>query len=286
MSVVSGSRVAMITGCSTGIGRATALRLDSNGWRVYAGVRKQVDADGLAAAGSERLTPLIVDVTDPASVAGARERIGMEAPAGLHALVNNAGVAYTGPLEFVPLEDFRRQLEVNLLGQVEMMQALIPALRLTRGRIVNITSIGGIVATPFFGPYNASKYALEAVSDCLRGELRPWGIETIVIEPGSVATEIWESGVDQFGETKERMAPEVQTLYGKALKALIRTSMETGERGIPADHAAAVIERALNAKRPRARYRIGRDAHAMAAASSLLPDRVFDRLIARAMRIP
>ena len=103
MSVVSGSRVAMITGCSTGIGRATALRLDSNGWRVYAGVRKQADADGLAAAGSERLTPLIVDVTDPASIAGARERIGIEAPAGLHALVNNAGVAYTGPLEFVPL---------------------------------------------------------------------------------------------------------------------------------------------------------------------------------------
>jgi NAD(P)-dependent dehydrogenase (short-subunit alcohol dehydrogenase family) len=286
MSVASGARVAMITGCSTGIGRATALRLDSSGWKVYAGVRKQVHAEGLASAGSERLTPLIVDVTDPGSIAAAKERIGAESPGGLHALVNNAGVAYSGPLEFVPLEDFRRQFEVNLLGQVAMTQALIPALRPTRGRIVNITSIGGIVATPFFGPYNASKYALEAVSDCLRGELRPWGIETIVIEPGSIATEIWESGMDQFRETKERMAPEALTLYGKAMKALIRTSLETGKRGIHPDHAAAVIEKALDARRPKARYRIGRDAHIMATASRLLPDRAFDRLIAKAMRIP
>ena len=285
---MSGSavRVALITGCSTGIGRATALRLDASGWSVYAGVRKQEDADSLAAAGSERLTPLIIDVTDPASIAAAAERVEAESAAGLGALVNNAGVAYTGPLEFVPLDELRNQLEVNLTGHVAITQAMIPALRRARGRIVNITSIGGIVATPFFGPYNASKYALEAISDCLRVELRPWGIKTIAIEPGSISTEIWSSGLEQFDRTEERMPAEAQTLYGKAIKGLRRAARQTGERGIPADHAAAVIEKALVVSRPRARYLIGRDARVMATLSRVLPDRLWDRAIARIMGLP
>src|SRR5688572_20415640 len=134
-------RSALITGCSTGIGRATALRLDQRGWRVFAGVRKQEDADSLAAAGSERLEPLIVDVADGASVELAGERVAAAAPGGLDGLVNNAGVAYSGPLEFVPLDDFRKQLEVNLIGHLAVTQAVLPALRFARGRIVNITSI-------------------------------------------------------------------------------------------------------------------------------------------------
>jgi NAD(P)-dependent dehydrogenase (short-subunit alcohol dehydrogenase family) len=279
-------RVALITGCSTGIGRATALRLDASGWSVYAGVRRQEDADSLAAAGSERLTPLIIDVTDQGSIAAAAERVEAESAAGLGALVNNAGVAYTGPLEFVPLDELRNQLEVNVTGHVAITQALIPALRRARGRIVNITSIGGIVATPFFGPYNASKYALEAISDCLRVELRPWGIETIAIEPGSISTEIWSSGLEQFDRTEERMPAEAQTLYGKAIKGLRRAARETGERGIPADHAAAVIEKALVVSRPRARYLIGRDARVMATLSRVLPDRLWDRAIGRIMGLP
>ncbi len=279
------ARVALITGCSTGIGRATALRLESSGWTVFAGVRKQEDADSLAAAGSERLRPVIVDVTDTESIAATAELVGAEA-GGLQALVNNAGVAYTGPLEFVPLDEFRNQLEVNLTGHLAMTQAMIPALRIGRGRIVNITSIGGVVSTPFFGPYNASKYGLEAISDCFRVELRPWGIDTIVIEPGSIATEIWNSGLDQFDRTEERMPPEGRTLYAKAIKSLRRAAKETGDRGIPADHAAAVIEKALIVKRPRARYRIGRDAHIMGTLSSVLPDRAWDRLLGRIMRLP
>ena len=248
-------------------------------------MRKQTDADALAAAGSGRLVPLIVDITEPESVAAAAERIQAESAGGLDALVNNAGVAYTGPLEFVPLDEFRNQIEVNLTGHLAMIQAVIPSLRRRRGRIVNITSIGGIVATPFFGPYNASKYGLEAISDCLRVELRPWGIETIVIEPGSIATEIWNSGLGQFDRTEERMPPEAGPLYGKAIKALRRAAEETGARGIPADHAAAVIEKALIVRRPRARYRIGRDAHLMATLSRILPDRAFDRTLARIMRL-
>jgi len=281
-----GDRAALITGCSTGIGRATALRLGGSGWRVYAGVRKQVDADALAAAGSQRLVPLILDITDPDSVATAVERLRSDSPGGLHALVNNAGVAYTGPLEFAPLDEFRNQIEVNLTAHLAMTQAMLPALRPVRGRIVNVTSIGGIVATPFYGPYNASKYGLEAISDCLRVELRPWGIETIIIEPGSIATEIWNSGLEQFDRTEQRMPAEAHSLYEDAIEALRRASRETGARGIPADHVAAVIEKALAARRPRARYRVGRDAHAMATLSRVLPARLYDRLVARTLRLP
>ncbi|MEZ5154581.1 MAG: SDR family oxidoreductase [Solirubrobacterales bacterium] len=280
------ARAALITGCSTGIGRATALRLAASGWDVFAGVRREADRDELAAAGSARLRPLLLEITDPSSVAAAAELVAAEAPAGLDALVNNAGVAYTGPLEFVPLDELRNQLEVNLVGQIALIQALADALRAKRGRIVNITSIGGVVATPFFGPYAASKYAFEAVSDALRVELRPWGIDTIVIEPGSIDTEIWTSGLGQFDRTEERMPAEARTLYGKAIKSLRRAAEETGARGIPADHAAAVIEKALVTRRPRARYRVGRDAHVMGTLRRLLPDRIWDRLIGRVMRLP
>lgn len=283
---MAGPRVAVVTGCSTGIGRATALRLDGSGWTVYAGVRREENANDLAAAGSDRLLPVIVDVTDPDSVAACRARIESEQPGGIAALVNNAGSAFSGPIEFIPLDDLRAQIEVNLIGQVAMLQALIPSLRKTGGRIVNVTSIGGIVASPFMGPYAASKFALEALSDSLRNELRPWGIETIAIEPGSVATEIWETGARQFDSSRERMPPDAAALYGRAMQAMEKTSQEMGARGIPTESAAALIERALDAKRPKARYRLGRDAHAMFVLKRVLPDRVFDRLIARAMRIP
>lgn len=285
MSSATGPRVALISGSSTGIGRATALRLDAAGWTVFAGVRRDTDAEALAAAASSRLRPVILDVTDAASIAAARELIETEGGS-LDALVNNAGVAFTGPVEFIPLDDYRTQLEINLIGQLAVLQASIPALRRARGRIVNVTSIGGVVATPFFSPYAASKFGLEAVSDALRNELRPWGIRTIAVEPGSVATEIWDRGADQFERTRERMPPEAVSLYGKAMEAMSRAGVEMGARGIPPDEAAALIEKALVARRPKARYRLGRDAHFMWTAKRLLPDRVFDRLIARAMRIP
>ncbi|MBA2523811.1 MAG: SDR family oxidoreductase [Solirubrobacterales bacterium] len=279
-------RSVLISGCSTGIGRATALRLDAAGWRVFAGVRKQEDADAIAAAGSERLAPVILDVADSASIDLLRDRLETQAPDGLHGLVNNAGVAYSGPLEFVPLDDFRRQLEVNLIGHLAMTQAMVPALRKTRGRIVNVTSIGGLVATPFFGPYCASKFALEALSDCLRVELRPWGIRTVTVEPGSIATEIWDSGASVFAQMRERMAPEAVGLYSKALEATARASAETGARGIPPERAAEVIERALSVRRPRARYLVGRDAVGMVTGKRLLPATVYDRLTARVLKLP
>ena len=283
---MSSSRTVLITGCSTGIGRASALRLDAAGWRVCAGVRKEEDAESIAAAGSDRLQPVIVDVTDSASIDLCRERVEKDCPEGVYGLVNNAGAAHVGPLEVMPLEDMRRQFEVNFVGHVAMTQALVPSLRKTKGRIVNVTSVGGLVSTPFFGPYCASKYALEAVSDCLRVELRPWGIKTIAIEPGSVATEIWESGTQIFAELREELGPEAIELYGDALEATARAAAETGKRGIPAEHAAEVVERALTARRPRARYLVGRDAYGMTAAKRLLPAKLHDRLTARVLRLP
>ncbi len=226
-------------------------------------------------------------MTDPDSTVACRERIESEPrPDGIAALVNNAGSAVSGPIEFVPLDDLRMQLEVNLIGQVAMLQALIPSLRKTGGRIVNVTSIGGIVASPFMGPYAASKFGLEAMSDSLRNELRPWGIETIAIEPGSVATEIWETGARQFESSRERMPPAASDLYGRAMEAMEKTSMEMGARGIPTDSAAALIEQGAGREATEgplpARTRRPRDVRpqAPAARSRLRP---VDR---RAMRIP
>ncbi len=170
---------------------------------------------------------------------------------GIDALVNNAGSAHTGPLEFVELDALRRQFEVNLIGQLAVTQAMLPMLRQTRGRIVNVTSVGGLVATPFLGPYAGSKYALEAFSDCLRTELRPWGIRTIAIEPGSIATEIWTSGKAIADEARESMPPDAERLYGKAMDATVRMSNEMGARGIPPEEAARVIHKALTVRRPK-----------------------------------
>jgi NAD(P)-dependent dehydrogenase (short-subunit alcohol dehydrogenase family) len=151
-------RTVLVTGASTGIGRATALRLDGSGWRVFAGVRKPEDGESLWEAASPRLSPVLLDVTEPDQIAAAAERVEREAENGLDGLVNNAGVAIPGPLETVPLEDFRRQLEVNLVAYVAVTQALLPQIRKARGRVVFISSIGGRIAFPFGGPYHASKF--------------------------------------------------------------------------------------------------------------------------------
>ena len=283
---MSGRRTALVTGASTGIGRATALELARCGFAVLAGVRKPEDGEALQTSATGELEPVIIDVTDAASIEAAAAKVSEQDGGGLAGLVNNAGIAYTGPLEFVALDDLRHQLEVNLIGQLAVTQAMLPELRAASGRIVNVTSIGGLVATPFFGPYVASKFALEAVSDCLRIELRPWGIETIAIEPGSAATEIWDSGRAIADETRARMGDEAERLYGAALDQTQRISAETGARGIPPEEVARVIHKALTVRRPRARYTVGRDAIGMKFASRLLPDRLWDRIVARSLKLP
>lgn len=276
-------RSVLITGASTGIGRAGALHLDAAGWRVFAGVRREEDAASLRDAGSERLVPLMLDVTDAGQIAAAAERIGTEmGEAGLDGLVNNAGIAVPGPLETLPIDDFKRQIEVNLNAQVAVTQALLPAIRAARGRIVFITSIGGLMAFPMFGAYHAAKFGLEAVGDVFRQELRPWGIKVAVIEPGSIATPIWERGEAEVDVIAARARDGHTDLYGEAIAAYREVARKTGARGIPPERVAKRIEHALSARRPRTRYLVGADARGQALAKGLLPDRLVDWLVARA----
>jgi NAD(P)-dependent dehydrogenase (short-subunit alcohol dehydrogenase family) len=273
----------VITGASTGIGRACALHLDSLGFQVFAGVRREEDADKVRADGSERLTPLMLDITDADAIAAAAATVASATGEGLAGLVNNAGVAVPAPLEFIPVPELRRQLEVNLIGQVAVTQAFLPLLRKGRGRVVNIGSIGGRVALPFVGPYAASKFAMEALTDSLRRELRGSGIEVSIVEPGGIATPIWDRGLGTADTLRADMPPEGERLYGKALDAMRKAAADIGRNGLPPQAVADVVEHALTAGRPRTRYLVGRDAKIRARLAKVLPDRVFDRMIARAM---
>lgn len=273
----------LVTGASTGIGRACVEHLDGLGFTVFAGVRKQSDADSLREARAARIQPVMLDVTDGDSIAAALQTVDSAASDGLAGLVNNAGVAFGGPVEFVPIEQWRQQLEVNFIGQVAVIQAALPALRRARGRVVNVSSIGGRLASPFFGPYNASKFALEAMTDSLRLELRDAGIEVVAIEPGAVTTPIWGKGRSTAEQMMTSMPAEAQRLYGGGIEALRRAISELERSGVPPADVARAVEHALTAGRPKTRYVVGRDAKLRLTVSRLLPTRVMDKLIVRAM---
>lgn len=272
----------LVTGASTGIGRATALRLAAAGWRVFAGVRRDADGRALADASAGSLTPVALDVTDPAQIAAAADSIAdAVGGAGLAGLVNNAGIARGGPVEYLPVDDWRLQFEVNLFGQVAVTQAMMPLLRDARGRIVFIGSNSGRISTPMMAPYGASKFAIEALAASMRLELRPWGMKVVVVEPGAVKTAIWEKGRALADELEAVMPADAASRYGDQIAA-IRKGIETQDRtGIPADRVAAVVEKALTADRPRARYQVGIDSHVSAAASRVLPDRLLDVAVAK-----
>jgi NAD(P)-dependent dehydrogenase (short-subunit alcohol dehydrogenase family) len=266
-------RLALVTGASTGIGRACAIHLTGLGFHVLAGVRDPADApDGLE--------PLRLDVTSAEDVAAAAERVGGE----LHALVNNAGIAVSGPVEGVPIEEWRRQIEVNLLGQVAVTRALLPAIIRARGRVVNMSSIGGRVANPLFGPYSASKFALEAVSDVLRREVAEHGVRVVSVEPGGIATPIWDKGLDDGRRIMAGMPEEVARRYARLIPAVTKVAERLGREGLPPEAVAEVVGKAITSRRPRARYVVGRDAKIQAIAARLLPDAVLDSVIARTLR--
>ncbi|MFL5898691.1 MAG: SDR family oxidoreductase [Solirubrobacterales bacterium] len=275
-------RSVLVTGASTGIGRATAMRLDGAGWRVFAGVREEADAESLRTAGSERLAPVFLDVTEPAQVAAAAERVERDSDGGLAGLVNNAGVAIPGPLETIPLEDFRRQLEVNLVAYVAVTQAMLPAIRRAEGRVVFISSIGGRVAFPFAGPYHAAKFGTEAIGDVFRQELRPWGLRVSIVEPGSIDTPIWERGQRKAEEVEAR-SPKTDLLYGNAIEKFRKVIQDTAERGIPPEKVARAVAHALESSWPRSRYLVGLDAKVQARLKPFVPTPVFDRIVARAL---
>jgi NAD(P)-dependent dehydrogenase (short-subunit alcohol dehydrogenase family) len=266
------ARLALVTGASTGIGRACAAHLAGLGFRVLAGVRDERDAPPYAG-----VEPLRLDVTSQEDIDAAAEHVDGE----LHALVNNAGIAVNGPVEVVPVEEWRRQLEVNLIGQVAVTRALLPALLEARGRVVNISSIGGRVALPLFGPYSASKFGLEAMTDALRREVEPHGMRVVSVEPAGIATPIWDKGLERAREVMDGMPEDARRRYGGVTAAVRREAERLSREGLPPEAVAEVVGRALTARRPRTRYLIGRRARIQARLARILPDRAFDALIAR-----
>jgi NAD(P)-dependent dehydrogenase (short-subunit alcohol dehydrogenase family) len=266
---------ALITGASSGIGRATARHLRDRGYTVYAGYRAAADAGALAAEG---LLPLPLDVTDPAQIAAAAAQL----PA-LDALVNNAGINLGGPLECVPLETLRRVLEVNLVGAVAVTQAALPALRAAGGRVVFVSSVGGRVALPLVGPYNASKFGLEAAADALRRELRPEGLRVCVIEPGAARTAIWDKGRAAGLALLEELPAPSRARYGPRVERVLAGFARFERRALAPEQVARVIGRAITSPSPRARYRVGLDARLQVGLGWLLPDAALDALVDRLM---
>jgi NAD(P)-dependent dehydrogenase (short-subunit alcohol dehydrogenase family) len=233
------------------------------------------------------LVPVLIDVTDHGTIAAARADVERTAGVdGLDGLVNNAGVAVAAPLEYVPIDELRRQFEVNVTGQIAVTQAFLPLLRQARGRVVFMGSIGGRMSVPFLAPYCASKFALEAIADSMRVELQPWGIHVALIEPGSIATPIWDKSGTAADAIREKLPLSAMEHYGEAIAAMRHAAAETGRRGIPADAVARAVEHALTAERPRTRYLVGRDARIRGVLAAFIPDRIRDRLVTAAMKLP
>ncbi|MFZ2547773.1 MAG: SDR family oxidoreductase [Candidatus Microthrix subdominans] len=274
----------LVTGASSGIGEACALRLDRLGHRVYAGVRTPEDGERLRTVASPQLRPMMADVTDPDQIGATMAAIDDEVgPAGLDGLVNNAGIVVGGPVEYVPLSEWRTQFEVNVFGQITVTQAALPLLRRARGRVVFVGSISGRVSTPLGGPYGASKHAIEAIGQSLREELRPWRIRVSVVAPGVVRTPIWGKGLVSADETIAAMPPEGTRLYGASIDRLRAQVKEIeAKASTTPESVSEVIEHALLSRRPKHHYLPGGDAKLVAAAVWLLPDRA----VARMLRLP
>lgn len=267
------NQTVVITGASTGIGWASALNLDRRGFRVIATVRKEADKASLEADTSDNLCVLFLDVTDENGIREAATAVDdIVGEVGLFGLVNNAGIAEPGPLEFLPIDRLRWQMEVNVIGQVAVTQAFLPMLRRAQGRIVNIGSIGGRNVMPFAGAYCASKFALEALTDALRMELQQAGIHVSIIEPASVATPIWSKALDTD------LPDAVDASYGTLLDNMKHIFANASAEGVASEKVAEVIYQALTTKRPRTRYLVGRMAY-LRLLLQALPDRWRDRII-------
>jgi NAD(P)-dependent dehydrogenase (short-subunit alcohol dehydrogenase family) len=270
----------LVTGASTGIGQACALHLGRLGHRVYAGVRKEAQARELRARGSGRITPVLLDVTDQAQIDAVAARIAADSGM-LDGIVNNAGIAKGGPLEYLPLAVWREQFDVNVLGQVAVTKALLPLIRPARGRIVFMGSISGKIATMLLGPYCASKFAVEAIGESLRYELRPWGVSVSVIEPGAIKTSIWDKGRRDADDLERELPAGARARYASHIAA-IRKAIDMQDRnGASPEKVARAVEHALFSPRPRTRYLVGTDARIQSALVRLLPDKAREAIIRR-----
>jgi NAD(P)-dependent dehydrogenase (short-subunit alcohol dehydrogenase family) len=274
----------VVTGASRGIGEGCALQLDRLGWQVFAGVRKPEDAEALRRKGSERLTPVMMEVTDSESLKVAakmvEEAVG---EAGLDGLVNNAGIAVAGPLEYLPVEELRRQLDVNVVGQIAVTQAFLPLLRKARGRVVNIGSVSGRISVPLLGPYCASKFALEALTAALRMELQPWGIQVSIIEPAGIATPIWRKALAAGDRLAGDFPDEAMEMYRPMIETQRKRAIESDRTGLPRASVVRSVVHALTSPKPKARYVVGRTAR-LGELLRFLPDRLRERLILSQLR--
>lgn len=272
-------KAVLVTGASTGIGYACLQTLAEAGFIVYAGVRREPDAQHVAAVHGN-VRPLLLDVAVPEAIAAAAQAI-HAGGVPLRGVVNNAGVAIAGPLEYIPLADFRRQFEINVFGALAVTQAMLPLLREggAGGRIVFMSSVSGQIAPPYVGPYASSKFALEALADALRMELHAFGIRVSLVQPGNVRTPIWQKGRDAKDALVASMPQEAITHYGEAFEALVRVTEREERTGIEPGIVAQTVLHALTAARPKARYPVGSPPAWQRRFASLLPERVRDRMI-------
>jgi len=267
----------LVTGASRGIGRATVGRLARAGWDVLAGVRQEPDGRSLIDEFGDRVRPVLLDITDAEQTSALHAQL----PPSLDAVVNNAGVVVGGPVEALSLDELRHQLEVNVIGQVAVTQAVLPRLRRSRGRIVFVSSLSGRVVTPMTGAYNASKFAIEAVADALRMELWPWGIAVAVVEPAQTDTDMWRKADVQLEEALASVSQEHQELYAQHIDGMRRAIPRSQRMATSADGVAETIFRALTERRPRPRYIVGAAPRAQFTMARLLPTRVLDSAIRR-----
>lgn len=284
--MVNGETV-MVTGASSGVGRACVRLFAAAGYQVLAGVRQEAQGRALELEDPGRIRFVIVDLQDQTTIETAALRVADQVTgSGLKGLVNCAGHLFSGPLEYFPREQWFPQYDVNLFGTMSLTRSMLALIRKGNGRIINIGAVGGGVALPFFGAIASSKIALQAANDCLRRELHPWGIHVIIIEPGGIDTPAnpkMRQNVKGFLNSLESRGHDY---YGKSMEAFTRWAYERHTRGLKPEQVAAKALKALKARHPGTRYRVGMDSHGAAFLNWLLPDRVFDRLILWISRLP
>lgn len=281
----------LITGASTGIGAACALELDRRGWQVFAGVRREEDAKTVQKKASDRLIPVMLDVTKSEQIEQAIQIVQAEiaktstGKSGLNGLVNNAGIAIGGPLEAVSDELLRKQFDVNVFGAIAVTRAAMPLLRQGRGRLVLMSSISGRFAAPFLAPYAMSKFALEAAGDALRGEVHPWGIRVSIVEPGCVQTPIWEKTNEKSKQFFAELSPEMKELYGQYTEIILEEIRKAATSAMPVDRVTRAVVHALTARRPKLRYPVGISTRLLTRLLPLLPTRLIDRVCRRVLKL-
>ena len=277
----------VITGASSGIGRASVSRLIQSGWQVLATVRKEEDGDKLKSEFGSVLTPIIMDVTDRASITAAGERVSSELRGrGLDGLVNVAGIGMVCPVEYVTPSDLQEIFDVNVFGQIAVTQAFLPLLRQARGRIVNISSVGAHIWIPFGALLSASKSAFGSFSDAMRLELRPFGIRVCTVEPGAIKTPAVDKTLGHVDEVVANLPAKGAAQYGEMLKRFATRAYAREMNGSSPDVVAQAVEHALTARRPRIRYQVGKHAHLLTALPRILPDRILDALLLRIVGLP